>query len=159
MSLAHRAVPLLRVLLVVLFAVLVLLQVMSLPGQFAHMAEESPDLAYLRWPLTALSVFWVACVQVVVVSTWQLLTLVRQDRIFSEQSSPWVDAIVGAIAAAWVVLGFASLWVALNAEDPGLPILVFLVDVSVTVLLLLMLVMRQLLTQATTLRADMEAVI
>jgi hypothetical protein len=159
MSLAHRAVPLLRVLLVVLFAVLVLLQVVSLPGQFAHMAEQSPELAYLRWPLTALSVFWVACVQVVVVATWQLLTLVRQDRIFSEQSSPWVDVIVAAIVAAWVVLGFASLWVAFNAEDPGFPILVFLVDVSVTVLLLLMLVMRQLLKQATSLRTDMEAVI
>lgn len=35
----------------VLFAVLVLLQVMSLPGQFAHMAETSPDAAHLRWPL------------------------------------------------------------------------------------------------------------
>lgn len=159
MSLASRAVPLLRVFLVVLFGVLVLLQVLSLPGQFAYMAQESPDMAYLRWPLTALSIFWVACVQVVVVSTWKLLTLVKHDRIFSDESGPWVDAIVWAITAAWVVLGFASLWVAFNADDPGFPILVFLVDVTVTVVLLLMLVLRQLLRQATTLRSDMEAVI
>lgn len=159
MSLALRAVPLLRVFLVVLFAVLLLMQVMSLPGQFAYMAQESPEMAYLRWPLTALSIFWVVCVQVVIVSTWKLLTLVKHDRVFSDLSAPWVDAIVWAITAAWVVLGFASLWVAINADDPELPLLVFLVDVSVTVLLLLMLVLRQLLRQATTLRTDMEAVI
>lgn len=159
MSLALRAVPLLRVFLVVLFAVLLLMQVMSLPGQFAYMAQQSPEMAYLRWPLTALSIFWVVCVQVVIVSTWKLLTLVKHDRVFSDLSAPWVDAIVWAITAAWVVLGFASLWVAINADDPELPLLVFLVDVSVTVLLLLMLVLRQLLRQATTLRTDMEAVI
>jgi hypothetical protein len=66
----HRAVAALRVFLVLLFGILVLFQVMSLPGQFAHMAEESPDMAYLRWPATAVSVFWVLCVQVVIVSTW-----------------------------------------------------------------------------------------
>jgi hypothetical protein len=159
MNLALRAVPLLRVFLVVMFAVLVLLQVLSLPGQFRYMAEESPDMAFLRWPLTVLSIFWVACVQVVIVSTWKLLTLVKHDRIFSNESLPWVDAIVWAITAAWVVLGFASLWVAFNADDPGFPILVFLVDVSVTVLLLLMLVLRHLLRQATSLRTDMEGVI
>ena len=46
----HRAVAALRVFLVVLFGILVLFQTMSLPGQFAHMAQESPDMAYLRWP-------------------------------------------------------------------------------------------------------------
>jgi hypothetical protein len=39
--------------LVLLFGILLLFQIMSLPGQFAYMAKESPDLAYLRWPLTA----------------------------------------------------------------------------------------------------------
>jgi putative transcriptional regulator len=61
------AVVPLRIFLVVLFGVLVVFQTLSLPGQFAYMAQESPDLAYLRWPLTALSVFWVLCVQVVIV--------------------------------------------------------------------------------------------
>jgi hypothetical protein len=155
----HRAVPPLRVFLVLLFGILVVFQTLSLPGQFAYMAEESPDLAYLRWPMTAVSVFWVLCVQVVIVCTWKLLTLVKDDRIFSEASLVWVDVILGAIVAAWVVLGGMSLYVALNAEDPALPLLLFLVDVGVTVLGLLMLVMRALLRQATTLRTDMEAVI
>jgi hypothetical protein len=159
MQMAHRAVAPLRVFLALLFGVLVLLQVMSLPGQFAHMAAESPDLAYLRWPMTAVSVFWVLCVQVVIVSTWKLLTLVRDDRIFSEASMVWVDAIVWAIAAAWLVLGGFSLYVAVHADDPGVPLLLLLLGMGLTVLGLLMVVMRELLRQATSLRTDMEAVI
>ena len=159
MSTANRAVALLRVFLVLLFGVLVLFQTMSLPGQFAYMARESPDLAYLRWPATAVTVFWVLCVQVVIVCTWKLLTLVKNDRIFSEASLRWVDAIVWSIAAGWAVLVGVFLYIGFNADDPGLPLVLFLLTTGVTVLGLLMVVMRALLRQATTLRTDMEAVI
>ena len=155
----RRAVAALRVFLVMLFGVLVVFQVMSLPGQFRYMAQQDPEHAYLRWPATAVTVFWVLCTQVVIVCTWQLLTLVKNDRIFSEASVGWVNAIVGAIAAAWVVLVGVFLYVGFKANDPGLPLLLFLMVVGVTVLGLLMVVMRTLLLQATTLRTDMEAVI
>jgi hypothetical protein len=155
----HLAVTALRIFLVLLFGILVVFQTLSLPGQFAFMAKESPDRAYLQWPMTVLAVFGVLCVQVVVVSTWKLLTLVKKDRIFSEASLVWVNAIVWAIAAAWVELAGMLLYVGLHADDPGLPFVLFLVTVGVTVLGLLMVVMRALLRQATTLRTDMEAVI
>ncbi|AGM05728.1 DUF2975 domain-containing protein [Amycolatopsis keratiniphila] len=155
----QRAVAPLRVFLVLLFGVLVLFQTMSLPGQFAHMARQDPEMAYLRWPATAVSVFWVLCVQVVVVATWQLLSLVKKDRIFTEASLRWVDAIVWAILAGWVVLAGVFLYVGFNAEDPGLPLLLFLALIGVAVLGLLMIVMRTLLRQATTLRSDLEQVI
>ncbi|GAA4705618.1 DUF2975 domain-containing protein [Kocuria gwangalliensis] len=153
------AVTPLRIFLAALFGVLLLLQVMSLPGQFAHMAQESPEMAHLRWPLTAITVFWVLCAQVVVVCTWKLLTLVSSDRIFTPSSVKWVDVITWAITAGWAVLLGVFLVVGFNADDPGLPLLLFLVLTSVTVLGLLMVVMRALLRQATSLRTDMEAVI
>jgi Protein of unknown function (DUF2975) len=159
MLIEHRAVAPLRVFLVLLFGVLVVFQVMSLPGQFAYMAQQDPEHAYLRWPATAVTVFWVLCIQVVIVSTWKLLTLVKNDRIFSDASLVWVNAIVWAIVAAWVVLLGVLLYVGFNADDPGLPLLLFLMVIGVTVLGLLMVVMRALLRQATTLRTDMEAVI
>jgi hypothetical protein len=156
---ARRAVLPLRVFLVLLFGILVVFQVVSLPGQFAAMAQQHPDLAFLRWPLTVVSVFWLLCVQVVVVSTWKLLSLVEADRIFSEASMVWVDAIVRAIAAAWTTLVGVFLYVGLHADDPGLPLLLFLMVLGVSVLGLLMTVMRALLRQATALRTDLEAVI
>jgi Protein of unknown function (DUF2975) len=155
----YRAVAPLRAFLVLLFAILVVLQTLSFPGQFRYMAQQNPEEAHLRWPLTAVAVFLVLCVQVVVVSTWKLLSRVKNDRIFSETSLVWVDAIVWAIAAAWVVLAGLFLWVGFQADDPGAPLLLFLVVVGVAVLGLLMVVMRALLRQATTLRTDMEAVI
>jgi hypothetical protein len=159
MVIEHRAVAPLRVFLVLLFAILVVFQTLSLPGQFAYMAKESPDMAYLRWPATAVTVFWLLCVQVVIVCTWQLLTLVKNDRIFTQAARSWVDGIVWAIVAAWVTLLGVFLYVGFNADDPGFPLLLFLLLTGITVLGLLMVVMRALLRQATTLRTDMEAVI
>src|SRR4051812_7948709 len=112
-----RAVAPLRVFLVLLFGILVVFQTVSLPGQFAYMAVKSPQLAYLRWPMTAVSVFWVLCIQVVVVSTWKLLTLVKNDRIFTEAALGWVDAIVWAIVAAWLVLLAVFLYFGFRAHD------------------------------------------
>ncbi|MGM1060545.1 DUF2975 domain-containing protein [Saccharothrix sp. Mg75] len=155
----HRAVAALRVFLVLLFGVLLLLQVMSLPGQFADMARESPGSAHLRWPLTAVTVFWVLCVQVVVVATWKLLDLVKDDRIFSDHALRWVDAIVWAIAAGWVTFTAVFLFVGFSGGGPGNLLLMFLVLIGITVLGLLMVVMRALLRQATTLRDDLESVI
>ncbi|TWD84858.1 DUF2975 family protein [Kribbella amoyensis] len=149
----------LRVFLVVLFGVLVVFQTLSLPGQFAHLAEESPEDAYLRWPATAVTVFWVLCVQVVIVCTWKLLTLVKDDRIFTDAAMKWVNGIVWAIGAAWLVLLGVFLFVGFKASDPAGPLLLFLLLTGVTVLGLLMIVMRALLRRATTLHTDMQAVI
>ncbi|WP_306204540.1 DUF2975 domain-containing protein [Actinoplanes sp. RD1] len=154
-----RVVLPLKGFLVVLFGVLVLFQTMSLPGQFAYMAKEHPEDAYLRWPATAVTVFWVLCAQVVIVCMWRLLTLVAKDRIFTEASLVWVDVIVWAIGAAWLVLVGVLLYVGFHANDPGLPLLLFLATTGVTVVGLLVVVLRALLRQATTLRTDMEAVI
>lgn len=159
MRTASRVVLLLRLCLVGLFGLLVLLQTMSLPGQFRHLAEEEPDLAYLRWPLTTVTVFLVLCAQVVVVCTWQLLTLVEADRIFSEVAFRWVDVILVAVGSGWVSLSGLFLYVGFKADDPGGPLLLFLLLMGVTVVGLLMVVMRALLRQATTLRTDLEGVI
>jgi hypothetical protein len=70
-----------------------------------------------------------------------------------------VDAIVGAVSAAWLLLVAVFLFVGFQADDPGLPLLLFLLVVGGAVFGLLIVVMRALLRQATTLRTDMEAVI
>lgn len=154
-----RVVTLLRLFLVLLFAILIVFQTMSLPGQFAHMAEVSPELAYLRWPLTALSIFLVLCAQVIVVSTWRLLTLVAEDRIFTESSMKWVNAIVASVAAAWLVFLGLAIYVGWRADDPSTPLILMLLLTVGAVLGLVILVLRSLLRSATALRVDMEGVI
>jgi Protein of unknown function (DUF2975) len=155
----HRVIAALRVFLVILFGILVVFQTLSLPGQFRYMAQENPDLAYLRWPATAVTVFWLLCAEVVLVCTWQLLTLVKRDRIFTTASLVWVDAMVWAIAAGWVTLAGVGAYVSFNADDPALPLILLLMGAGVTVVGLVVMVLRALLRQATELRTDMEAVI
>lgn len=155
----RRVVPLLRLGLVALFAVLLLFQVMSLPGQFRYMAEQDPDQAWLRWPLTVGAVLGVLCVQVVLVCTWRLLTLVQRDQIFTEASIGWVDTIVYAVAGAELLLLGLLVLVGSTADDPGFLLLVLLVSAGVAVFGLVVVVMRSLLKQATVLRTDLDGVI
>ena len=153
------AVTALRVFLVALFGILVMLETFSIPGQYAHMAQQNPDEAHLRWPSTIVSIFWIVCVQVVIVATWKLLTLVRKDLIFTDAAIKWVDVMVWAIAAGWVVLVAVFIYLGFIADDPGVLVLFFLFTTGVSVIGLVLVVMRALLQRATTLRADMESVI
>lgn len=159
MTLVRRAVLPLRIVLVMAFALLVVFQVLSMPGQFRYQAEQHPEDAELRWPLTIVAVLVIACVQVVIVCTWRLLTMVAEDRIFTTASMRWVDTIVLAIGAGWllmagVLVGLAGYW-----DDPGAPLLLTLLLLCSGALGLLMVVMRELLRQATDLRTDLDAVI
>lgn len=155
----HYAVIPLRIVLGLAFAGVLVLQTLSFPGQWAFMASQHPEQAWLRWPLTAFTAFEFLCVEVVIVCTWQLLTMVQKDRIFSEAAFRWVDAIIIAMAAAWLGLAGALAAILPGADDPGMPFLLLNLLLAGAAVVLLVVVMRALLRQATNLRADMDAVI
>ncbi len=159
MTLVHRLVPLLQTALGLLFALLVMLQWFSFPGQFAHVAREHPDQADLRWPLTAFVGVLILCIQVVVVCTWRLLSMVRQDVIFTASALRWVDVIVGALATGWVLAAAGSLWAVWGADDPGTPLLLFVILLVGAAFGLVVVVLRELLRQATGLRTELAEVI
>ena len=153
----------LRVFLAILFAFALVMQILSLPGQFVP--APSDPYAHLGWAMLIAAELLVLGLQVVIVCTWRLLAMVQKDRIFSPQSLRWVDAIVWTFVVGWVVLvavaAYLSLTIFVTPElrDPGLPILLFGVALIATVLVLLMVILRALLRQATVLRADMDVVI
>jgi len=164
MSRTHRAVGPLRILLALVFAALVAAQIWALPGMVPDLRDPSLEQSFMRWTMLTVLVLGLVCVQVVIVCTWQLLTMVTDDRIFSASSLPWVNAIVAAIAAGWVMLlaAFVCAYYFIVDEvsdDPVLPALLLVLLLVGAVVGLLMVVMRALLRQATTLRADLEAVI
>lgn len=159
MKSVSRLVPLLRILLVLLFAGLVVAQVAILPGTLAHMSVEQPESAYLRWPLLIFAIAELLCVQVVIVCTWRLLSMVKADSIFSQGAFTWVNAILWAMTVAWSLLFVVFIYFTVKISGPGLPVLLFGMVLAGGVLVLLMIVMRALLRQATALRAEMEAVI
>jgi hypothetical protein len=146
-------------LLVAVFVALVAAQVVVLPGSFARMAEQSADLAPLRWPLLVLSVVVLACVEAVIACTWQLLAMVEHDRIFSDAAMRWVNGIIGAVALAWLIVLVAFVLVVAAGGLSATAVLLLLAVLAGAALGLLMAVLRALLRQATTLRSDLDGVI
>ncbi|KJR07593.1 DUF2975 domain-containing protein [Gordonia sp. PS3] len=151
----------LRATLVLLFAGVTVLQTLSFPGQFRYRESIGEMTGGERWSATFLVGYEFLCLQVVLVATWMLLGHVRRDRIFDRSSFRWVDTIICAVAAAGLVPAglLAALALFGELDDPGLPFLLTVVGLGCLLLVLLMVVMRSLLRQATTLRADMDAVI
>ena len=160
----RRVVLPLRILLGIVFAALVVAQVWGVAGMLPDLTEPTLERSLMQGGMAAVSVLALACVQVVIVCTWQLLTLVTNDRIFSASSLPWVNGIVWAAAVGWVMVFGAfvcSYYFIVDdvSDDPALPALLLLSLLVGAVLGLLIVIMRALLRQATTLRTDMEAVI
>ena len=103
-----------------------------------------------------------ACLQVITVCTWKLLTLVETDEIFSGASARWVNGIVRAMYVGWALLACLAPYFYLVAEGddaPGVLIIGLVLGLVATAVLGLMLVLRELLRRATTLRAEMDEVI
>jgi len=102
------------------------------------------------------------CLQVIVLCTWRLLSLVARDQIFSDGSTRWVDGIVRAMTVGWLLLAclvpYAWL-IATRGDAPGILLMGLMLGLVATAALGLMLVLRELLRRATELRADMDAVI
>ncbi len=63
--------------------------------------------------------------------TWKLLTMIRKDRIFSDESSTWVNLIVRTVFTGWIVFAAFSAYVVAviyftpEIRDPGMPMLLF----------------------------------
>jgi len=147
------------------FLGLLVAQVMSFPGEFLFTTEEGPGMDPWRWPMLVFAELEALCLQVVIVCIWRLLTLVQRDRIFTPASLRWVDVIMWTFVAAWLLLAamagslIAYIYFTPELRDPGTPAMLTGITLIFAVMVLLIVVMRDLLRQATALQADMEGVI
>lgn len=138
----------------------VFMQVVGLPWLSGQYADEYPDLAGMRWPLLTLAIIGLCCVEAGAVCTLRLLRFTARDDVFSARALRWVDGIIGAFLAGSLVC-FATLAYEDNAPagSPAWMLVLLFTAFSGIGMALLMVVMRRLLVQATTLRSEMESVI
>lgn len=114
----------------------------------------------MRWPILALAIAGLACVQVGIVCTVRLLGLTRRGEAFSSAALRWVDGIIWAFLAASAVCLATLVFQGFAVGGPPLWTLLLLLGVATGIsMALLMSVMRTLLVQATSLRREMDAVI
>ena len=157
-------VPVIRVALALAFTGFTLIQLIGVPAltwnDLRHHAGWK-EVALVA-PLAVIFMGGMACLQVITVCTWRLLTLVETDEIFSVASARWVNGIVRAMYVGWALLACLAPYFYLVAEGddaPGVLVIGMVLGLVATAVLGLMLVLRELLRRATTLRAEMDAVI
>jgi heme/copper-type cytochrome/quinol oxidase subunit 2 len=138
---------LLKVVLSIFFALSLMLQFLSFPGQFRHMAEQEPENAYLRWPLTALAFTMILAVQIIVVSVWKIVDALERE-IGKQTQLKFVNYAIAGLSYIWLVIASGLILLLLNADDPGLPVVITVIETAVTSVGLLFLFYRRLLNRA-----------
>jgi len=138
---------LLKVVLSIFFALSLMLQFLSFPGQFRYMAEQEPENAYLRWPLTALAFTMILAVQIIVVSVWKIVDALERE-LGKQTQLKFVNYAIAALSYIWLVIAGGLILLLLNADDPGLPVVITVIETAVTSVGLLFLFYRRLLKRA-----------
>jgi len=138
---------LLKVVLSIFLALSLMLQFFSFPGQFRYMAEQEPENAYLRWPLTALAFTMILAVQIIVVSIWKIVDALEKE-LGKQRQLKFVNYAIAALSYIWLVIASGLILLLLNADDPGLPVVITVIETAVTSVGLLFLFYRRLLKRA-----------
>jgi hypothetical protein len=154
----HRAVLALRAVIAIALAGSLFVQCVMAPLIWLDMDDARPDV---RLPFVVILVLGVLTLQVTTVCVWRLLTMVRRGTVFSHAAFRYVDIVIGAIAAASVlVFAVAVLAAYTNRTTPGDEIapgvvgLICGVALVVAGVALIVLVLRVLLAQAVALDSE-----
>ena len=115
-----------------------ILQFLSIPGQFRYMAEQDPQNAHLRWPLTAVGMIAILALQILLVSLWQLINVIRGENPFSKRAQTLISRMRGSLATFLFILIAGLAYVLSQADDPGFPFLLIIITGCVALLLLIL---------------------
>jgi hypothetical protein len=149
-------VPALRVMLAALLVGSVFVQTVMVALFAKDLEDLDPEYAYLRTPILTIIVLCLVAIQVVLVCTWRLLSMVRRGKVFSHAAFRYVDVIIGAIVAgALLIFAFGALLAPGEAVPPGFVLLVGGGGAATLGIALVVGVIRMLLAQAVA--RDVEA--
>jgi hypothetical protein len=142
----NLAVLALRVVLVAGLVGTLFVQAVMVPLLAVDMRGAAP---VVRVPVLIIVVLGIATIQVTMLCVWRLLTMVRRGTVFSHAAFRYVDIIIGAAAAASLLLfGLGVTLAPGEAVAPGIVLLIGGAAMLVGGVALLVLVLRTLLAQA-----------
>lgn len=155
------AIHTLRSLLVLIGTGGLFAQIVVIPLLAAEMAMEYSEVAALQIPYTVASISVIACMQVALAAIWMLLSMVARSEIFRDAALRWVEVVIGASAVATLITvgtGFHLVFIA-GTGGPLALLALGAALISGPAFVLLMVVMRGLLVEATALRSEMAEVV
>lgn len=140
----------LRIVLAVALAGSVLVQAVMVPLLATDLEEDfGSDVAAVSAPVIVITVLGIVTIQVTLVCVWRLLTMVRRGTVFSHAAFRYVDVVIGAIAAASLLMfGLGVILAPGEAVAPGVVLLIGGAAVLIAGIALVVVVLRMLLAQA-----------
>ena len=109
--------------IILLFAIITMLQLFSFPGQFAHMRKLGKiELIFEIW-LVLLVEIWLLSAQFGLLCLWKILAQITSKTLFDPISILWLSRLVKTFKYALFVGIALLLTIALQADDPGAPVL------------------------------------
>lgn len=157
----ESAIVLLRAFLVTIFLGALLGQIVIVPSYASESATAFPEVAFLAAPYALVVIIAIACLEVMLLAIWVLLSRVQRDEIFNSQAFRWVNVIIWSAAAATLLVLFLGIHLlgVMQVGGPGVLLTVGGVAVCGTAFVLLMVVMRGLLLSATVMGSELAEVV
>jgi hypothetical protein len=89
----------------------------------------------------------ILAVQIIVVSIWKIVDALEKE-LGKETQLKYVNYAIGALSYFWLVIACGLVLLLSNADDPGLPVVVTVIETAITTVGLLFLFYRRLLKRA-----------
>ena len=122
--------------IILLFAIVTMLQIFSFPGQFAHMRRVgSIELLFEIW-LTLLLAIWLFTAQFALLCLWKIVGQISLNSIYSNSALKWLDRLVQAFKYALFTAFTVFISIALQADDPGAPVMLIALTLFISTLLI-----------------------
>ena len=123
-----------RTSIILLFAIVTMLQIFSFPGQFAHMRRVgSIELLFEIW-LTVLLAIWLFTAQFALLCLWKIVGQISVASIYSNSALKWLDRLVQAFKYALITAIPVFISIALQADDPGAPVMLIALTLFISTL-------------------------
>ena len=120
--------------IILLFAIVTMLQIFSFPGQFAHMRRVgSIELLFEIW-LTLLLAIWLFTAQFALLCLWKIVGQISLNSIYSNSALKWLDRLVQAFKYALITAITVFISIALQADDPGAPVMLMALTLFISTL-------------------------
>lgn len=111
------------------------------------MAENEPENAHLRWPLTLLVFSMIAAIEVGLVCIWKLINnlSVKGEVLIRKKL---LTVVIFSLSYIWIIAAFVWLFVTWNADDPGLPVVLTVIQCALTILILIFVFFKKIANQS-----------
>ncbi len=132
------------------------IQVLILPAVWRDLSGAAP-----AWRITSVAIvgLWLACLQVVAICIWRLVSMAADDAVFSAGAFRFVNVVIAAISvAAILTAGFATLLVP-GEVAPGVVGIIYGAALATGGVALVVVVMKSLLRKAIEMRSELDEVV